>query len=108
MPEAGTRRSFADTVFARLLALAVAIGIGALLYVNWADDFRNLFAGNTPPLPITSGSTPVGSENPALAACLERRVGDVDGMLEEGIISDAQHESFRMRATELCLAQNPG
>jgi hypothetical protein len=39
---------------------------------------------------------------------LVQRVGDVDRMKNEGILSEVQYEAFRSRAEGLCRAQNPG
>lgn len=44
---AGASGSFADSISARLIALVIAVSIGVILYVNWADDFRALFAEDT-------------------------------------------------------------
>jgi len=63
------------------------------------------------PANLPANSSDVSSEavsNPALAACLQQRIGDVDRMKEDGILSDAQYASFRARAEELCVQQNQG
>ncbi len=99
---------FADSIWARLLALLLAVGIGWLLWSNWAQDFQTLFAGETENTPVISTSEPAKPANPALEECLAQRVGDVDRMREEGILSDTQYGSFRARAEELCRQQNPG
>lgn len=105
---AATSKSFADTIFARLIALLLAIGFGAILYLNWGSDFEELFAGSSPAIPISAGIPQVENENAALEACLQQRVGDVDKMKADGIISDSQYAQFRQRAEDLCRAQNPG
>jgi hypothetical protein len=101
-------RSFADTIFARLIALAIAVLIAAILYVNWGKDIRNLASGNVPALPVLGEQAPVQTVNPGLQNCLESRVGDVDKMKADGVINDAQYASFRQRAEQLCRAQHPG
>ncbi len=108
MAAATASRSFADSIFARLIALAIAVLIGWVFYVNWADDIRALFADKGPGIPIITQQTPVQTANPALQACLKQRVGDVDKMKADGVINDAQYASFRERAEQICRAQNPG
>ena len=107
MAAATETRSFLDTIFARLIALIIAALIGYVLYVYWADDMRDLVSGNPPAIPVLSEQAPVQSVNPALQACLDERVGDVDKMKADGIINDAQYASFRDRAEALCRSQNP-
>ena len=101
-------RTFADSVIARLLALVLAILLGWLLWSNWADDFKRVASGEKEPPAVVSADEPTKPANPALQECLAQRVGDVDRMKEEGILSDDQYGSFRARAEELCRAQNPG
>ena len=72
MANSDASRSFADSPIARVLALLLALLIGLLLYMNWADEFRNLFAGKALSIPIASKSEPVKAVNPTLEACLEQ------------------------------------
>lgn len=106
-PAGRQERSILDTPLARLMALAIAIGIGALIYTTWQDDIRILLAGDTPTLPMVEATATPAPENPALAACLEQRIGDVEQMRSDGIIDEAQYTTFRQRAEDLCRAQNP-
>jgi len=108
MAAASAKRSFADTILARLIALLIAVAIGGLFYLYWADDVQRLFAGSGPEIPIVKQQTEVKPANAALQSCLENRVGDVENMKAEGVINDAQYTSFRQRAIDLCNAQNPG
>lgn len=101
-------RSFADTGIARLIALVLAALIAYLLWANWADEIRQVMQGEDAAVPMVSKSEPAKPANPALEKCLEQRIGDVDRMKQEGILSDAQYEAFKGRAMELCTAQNPG
>lgn len=107
MTAAHASSSFADSIFARLIALAIALLIGIVLYVNWADDFSALFSEDAAEIPIFAGQTPVESADTALQSCLDKRVGDVENMKAEGVINDAQYASFRQRAEALCQAQYP-
>lgn len=101
--------SFVDTKAARVVAACIAIVIAIVLISVWSEDFSRLTSGNqTNPLPdSTSATTETTVANPALAACFEQRIGDVDKMKEDGILSDAQYASFRARAESLCRQQNP-
>lgn len=107
MAAATEPRSFADTMFARLIALAIAVLIGVIFYAYWAEDIRNLAAGDAPDIPVLSEQAPLQRVNVGLQNCLERRIGDVDKMKADGVINDAQYTSFRQRAEELCRAQHP-
>lgn len=49
----------------------------------------------------------VSEANPALAACLDERLGHVVQMKEDGVISEEQAAAFSQRATSLCNVQNP-
>lgn len=98
---------FLDTVFARIIAFLIALALAFLLWSNWSSDFKAFWTGSeTQPLPNVSVSEPAKPVNPALEACLKKRVGDVDKMKEDGILSDAQYAAFRTRAEDLCKAQN--
>jgi hypothetical protein len=106
MAAASDHRSFIDSILARLIALAIAVLIGVIFFVYWADDIRTLMAGDEPQIPVFAEQGPVVGVNPALQDCLDQRVGDVDKMKAEGIVNDAQYASFRQRAEELCRAQH--
>ena len=104
-------KSFVDSPILRLIALLFAALFAWLLWSNYADNFKALMAGKGDTAETTlrvSASEPAKPANEALEACLAQRVGDVDKMKKEGILSDAQYSSFRGRAEELCRAQNPG
>lgn len=105
MTDTTAPRSFADTTAARLISLAIAILIGALIVVYWGDDIRNLGTEQAPAIPIVSQNTPDRAISTALQNCLDQRVGDVDKMKAEGVISDSQYTEFRQRAEELCHAR---
>lgn len=104
-----TSNPFIDTGAARIIALCLALFFAFLLIYNYKDDFQKVFSGSDESvLPVTSTDTaPENAANPALAACLQKRIGDVNKMKEEGLLSDAQYTSFRSRAEDLCLQQNP-
>jgi hypothetical protein len=102
---ATTTDGFLDGALIRLISLALAILIGWVLWSGWGPEIRAAFEGT--PVTTVVEKTPAAEANPALDACLETRVGQVDNMKAEGILSDAQYEAFRARAIELCTAQNP-
>lgn len=110
MTTADQTNSFVDSKLARLLALLIAIVLAILLWSNWSADFKSLFTTGKGDATATATITaqPAKPANPALEECLAQRVGDVDQMKEEGILSDAQYSAFRSRAEDLCRAQNPG
>ncbi|MEM8555732.1 MAG: hypothetical protein AAGF71_13015 [Pseudomonadota bacterium] len=100
--------AFADSIWARLIALTVGVLLAASLWLNWGDEVMlALTQGEIEALP-TGAPVDVKPENPELAACLERRVGDVEQMKADGVIGDAQYTAFKQRAQDMCKAQNPG
>jgi len=99
---------FADSFVARILAMILAVVIGGFLYFNWSAEIANLLTDNSSSMSVVSESQPAKEANDALAACLEQRIGDVERMKKEGILSDAQYNSFSIRAADLCQVQNPG
>lgn len=95
-------------IWQRLVALAIALLLIWAFMASWGDDLRALIRGNPPELPMVRQPLPdEGIVNPALQACLDKRIGDVDSMREEGVIDDVQYAAFRDRAEALCHAQNP-
>lgn len=101
--------TFSDSIGARIIALCLAGVFAIILYSNYGNDLKTAFSGGTErQLPVADASTsPEEASNPSLVACLEQRIGDVDRMKEEGILSESQYASFRTRAEELCIQQNP-
>ena len=92
-------RSWLDRGAARLVALAIAIGLAAVLVLSLGDDVQALVGDGGG---IEEADLVV--EDPAMQACIDQRAGDVDAMLADGILSEAQHASFRARAIQLCEA----
>ncbi|WP_319773941.1 hypothetical protein [Breoghania sp.] len=90
-------RSFLDTPYARILALAVALLMAALL--GWLNRDA-LFA----PAPVSPSAK---RANPELEACLSERVGAVDRMRKEGVVNARQYDEFRTRAEDYCTARFP-
>lgn len=102
-------RGFGDTIWARLIALAIAVGLAWAFWSTWSEDVLGLLEDGPEALPIVA--QPALQEqtiaNPALEACLEKRLGDVQSMASDGVISEAQVAGFSQRATELCWGLHP-
>jgi hypothetical protein len=87
--------SFLDTVAARVIALVIfLVCVGALVWLN-----RESWLGIGPEM---------SAADQALARCIAERSGDVDRMLEEGMIGEDQAELFRSRAEAMCVAMAGG
>lgn len=112
MGETVTDNRFIHSMGARAFAFAIGLGIFAFMVAKWGDDMKELAAsfsdGKKTVILHSAGVERVKNENPALAACLQQRVGDVERMKTEGVINDHQYEQFASRARALCQTQNPG
>lgn len=98
---------------ARLIAFVLGFAILVTMWVKWGDEMQELGAfltGDAARAPIINqaGKQRVTEQNAALTTCLNERIGHVDQMLKDGVISDTQHEQFAARASALCRSQNPG
>ncbi|WP_282608043.1 hypothetical protein [Pelagibius sp. Alg239-R121] len=83
--------SFLDRPVARLAALGVAgVTIALLFYINRQD--------------FLPGSAPVSPAETAYLACVSERHGQVDAMIEDGVVTEAQAATFKGRAEALCRA----
>lgn len=102
-----TQTGFVNTNAARIVAAVLALLIAIIWFYNYSADFSRVMAGgSTGELPQAE-TLAVSNANPALAACLEKRVGDVDQMKEDGLLNDQKYASFKVRAEQLCAQQNP-
>ncbi len=100
-------RKFVDTGAARILALLLALLFAFLLYYHYKDDFVRL-ASNEVAVGLPEATTAsIADTNPELAQCLQKRIGDVNQMKQDGVLSEAQFSDFKARAEELCYQQNP-
>jgi len=89
----------------RIVALCIAAS--ALLLMLWIGR-HDVPVLNTAWAALTgAGSQPASTGNPELDACLAQRVGDVDQMREDGVITSAQYDAFKARAEAFCTAQFP-
>ncbi|MEP2943497.1 MAG: hypothetical protein ABJM86_01245 [Hyphomicrobiales bacterium] len=109
---AATENRFIHSNCARYLGLAIGVGALAFLFINWESEIKEFYTsvtdGEKTPIVQTAGEQRVKNDNPALAACLEERVGHVGQMKADGVINDHQAEQFASRARSLCHSQNPG
>ena len=99
------QRTYLDTWAARLVALAVAVAMFALIFVTFGDAIAG--AVGLAASDDERGPSVTVRDDPALRECLARRVGDVDRMRDEGLLDERRYASFKDRAEQLCLAQNP-
>lgn len=103
---------FIDGMGARVIAGVIGIGIVAFMVAQWGDEMQqfasSFSAKESTPLIQPIGQERVSEDNPGLKACLEERVGHVNQMKKDGVISEQQFKLFANRAKQLCQAQNPG
>jgi len=79
------QRAFLDSVWARLIAgLVAATFTGLLVWIN-----RDA---------LTSGPATDGP----LAECLAERLGHVDKLVADGVVTEGQAGEFRIRARQFC------
>lgn len=109
---AAIENRFIHSICARFLGAAIGVGALAIIFINYETELKEFYTsltdGKDQPIVQTAGEQRVINENPALAACLEERVGHVDQMKADGVINEHQHGQFASRARSLCQAQNPG
>lgn len=90
------RQSFADGPVPRVAAmLLILICVAVLAYLHRETLFP-------------FGDAPVAAGDPELLACLAERVGAVDRMQADGVVSEAQYATFRARAEAFCQQQFGG
>jgi len=100
-------KTFHDTMAARIVALLLAAVLAVLLYMNYKDDFSRLVSGEEPAGLPEATTAAIAETNPALAQCLQKRIGDVNQMKQDGVLTEAQFADFKARAEQLCIQQNP-
>jgi len=89
---AGTRRAFLDSIFARLIALVIAVSCGFLLFVVNQDDAV-----------VVASQSELGAS--VAAQCYAERAAQIDQMLDEGMISEHQAMLFKRREEARCATQ---
>lgn len=89
--------AFVDRPAARWLAALVIVLCGALLSYVHRDDLRSLAGFDDAADQTTS------SHDPA-APCIRQRLAEIDGMIEEGVVTGEQAALFKQRAEAMCRA----
>lgn len=102
-----TREHFLDSRLARLIAaLLFVIGLGVMAYLHNAYQARMI-------APMPQGQNRAGTEterqnlNPDYLKCHDERVGQVQKMLDEGVIDQRKLVEFQDRAIATCAGQFP-
>lgn len=72
--------------------IAVAVMIGSVALVAW--HHRDAF--------VPSAGPPPDPAEAAFLACMEKRGGDIDVMVADGLIGDDQAKLFKTRAEAMC------
>ena len=91
----GSRRPFVDRPIARVLAAVVFLGcVAALVYI----ERERLW-------PAAADQS--AADDPA-ARCLAERAAEIDRMVAEKLIEEAQAELFKTRAEAMCRATAEG
>lgn len=104
---ATTQSGFLNGNAARIVAAVLAVLIAIIWFYNYQADFSRVMSGGVATELPQASTQAAADANPAFAACLKKRVGDVDQMKADGILPEAKYASFRSRAEELCAQQNP-
>lgn len=91
------RPSFLDRPAARVLAALVIVLCGTLLAYLHRDDLRTVGAVGK------DARNWEASGDPAVP-CIAERFAEIDGMVEEGVVDDAQADLFKTRAEAMCRA----
>jgi hypothetical protein len=101
MEERRPSRAFLDRPAARLLALLVIILCGAFLAYLHRNDLRPLIGEGSSPGAIDTADDPA-------SICMQQRFGEIDGMVDEGVIDAQQADLFKHRAEAMCRSTTGG
>jgi hypothetical protein len=96
-----TADGFLDGVAARFLA--GLIGLAALIAMAFVWLAHTGFdpAGNS----LHLSAAPDATADPAFIACRDQRLADIDAMLKNGVITEAQRDNFAARAVSTCAGR---
>lgn len=86
------RRPFLDSIFARLIALVIAVACGVVLFFLYEDE-------------VVVAESQTQFEQSAAAQCYAERAADIDQMLAEGMIGEEQAMLFKRREEARCATQ---
>ncbi|MEP1444370.1 MAG: hypothetical protein ABJK39_15290 [Hyphomicrobiales bacterium] len=102
---------FLHGIPARFIMGLIGVVCLGFIVTHWNDEVMALTTSSSTDETVqasqASNGERVSEANPALAACLDERLGHVVQMKEDGVISEEQAASFSQRATSLCNVQNP-
>ena len=102
---------FIHGIPARFIIGLIGVLFLGFIVTNWNEEVMALGSSSSSDSTVTAAQQAngerVSEENPALAACLEERLGHVAQMQEDGVIGEKQAAAFSQRATSLCNVQNP-
>ena len=88
-------QGFLEGMFIRYVAGAIIVAcVGLLAYLN-RDKL------------VDRPDEEAVQLNPDFVACRDKRVGDVQKMLDEGVINAESFKVFKQRATDTCAGQFP-
>lgn len=75
-------------------AIAIAVMIASVAVVAWHHRDDLMPSAGPPPDPAKA----------AFLACMEKRGGDIDGMVADGLVGEDQAALFKSRAEAMCRA----
>lgn len=102
METTGNNASFTSPLW-RLVALLVAIAAGYLAWLAWQDAEQDVSRLNDPVLePATLDD--MGTSD-GVRTCIEERVSEINGLVEEGLMSEEAATISKGRAANLCRKQ---
>ncbi|SON55291.1 hypothetical protein HDIA_1750 [Hartmannibacter diazotrophicus] len=94
-------RKFVNGLPMRVIALVLAIAFGLLAWMIW----RN---AETVPLmmPQSAADLPLAAPSPAVADCVDKRLGEINRLVEQGLLSEDAARLTESRARQLCTGRN--
>ena len=95
-------RSWLDKGVARLVALAIAVALAALLVLSLGDDVMALAGYGDVEGEELSPDAQTLEADPRINACIAERVGHVERMAADGLIRPDQVADWTARAGALC------
>ncbi|TCD11911.1 hypothetical protein [Oricola cellulosilytica] len=94
-------KSTSSNLLGRLLAVAIAIVLALAAYWLWQTQVDNRPAEPLQPRTLEEIGTP-----DAVTECIVDRVGEINALVADGLMSDEAAEISRQRARSLCSQQN--
>ena len=88
-------------LWTRLLALLVAVALAVAAFLLWQSNVEN-----RPPEPVAADALIDLGTPEAVTQCLDKRLGEINKLLEEGLMDPDAAELSKARARSLCTARN--